>query len=1007
MGVVYRARQIAINRVVALKMLLHGRFSEAAFVQRFRLEAEAAAHLDHPNIVPIYEVGQQQGQPYYSMKLIEGRSLDQVSAECGMRSAEFKRSDVEWLRRSAALMVTVARAVHYAHQHGVLHRDIKPHNILVDAQGQPHLTDFGLAKLLDQDSGLTVSAAVIGSPGFMAPEQAAGKTRQVTTAADVYGLGAVLYVLLTGKPVFQADTPLETVRRVIEQEPARPRLLNPAVDRDLETICLKCLQKEPAKRYASAQALAEDLECWLRAEPIQARRPSQVERVWLWCRRQPVRAGLIGALVVTFVLGLSGVLWQWSLARAGELRARQNAYAADMMVAQAALEKGDLSRALEALNRQRPLPGQKDLRGWEWRYFWQQCKSDQSSVLCKYASGTGALVFSRDGKWLAIRTGSGSVALWDVVSRTSVAELRGSTSDNALALSPAGDLLAYGSMETNSAPVTTVYGIAERREFARFPNSAPLAHCSFSPDGGLLATLAQDGRVTLRQMRPSQLLTNFLTTRPEPYHGRILFSPNGKFLAIAHSQGILLWEWASGYQQEIPALGIGDAITGMAFSPDGTLLGAACRRIQIWAVDKLGGRSHDSEVPMVGQSDPVLPWIHDLAFAPDGKTLATAGADAKVRIWDVKTLTEIRRFRNTQQVWNVAFSPDGKELLGSAADGSVHCFDLASESLSFSPAVLPIPVWAGAFALAPDSKHFIALDKRDGAASLWSIVPKLEPLERLSFLGTNNQTIRWAPDGRTLAVGDMSGNVRIWDYATRRVITNFANPGTKVGTLKFQGGGRTLLYGFYLLNSYRRLGKLWDTRTWAEIHLPPDWPTDKLSWGAVSSDNRTLAALDTDGTVTWWEMASGHRLARKEHYFASNDGYLMFSPVGPLLAGSATDGSTTIWDVRTGRIIASIRANFQAVHGVAFSPDGQRLLSGGEDPSDVVRLLDMGSQRHVATLAGPPDRVDQFWSLEMSADLNTIVAVGIDKTALLWRAPSWAEIEAEEKRQAAREALQK
>ncbi|MCX6927450.1 MAG: protein kinase [Verrucomicrobia bacterium] len=271
MGVVYRARQLTINRVVALKMLLHGRFSDAAFVERFRLEAEAAAHLDHPNIVPIYEVGQHAGQPYYSMKLIEGRSLDQVSAECGMRNAEYKRSSAAWVRRAVELLTAIARAVQYAHEHGVLHRDIKPHNILLDAEGQPHLTDFGLAKLLDQDSGLTMSASVIGSPGFMAPEQAAGKTRQVTTAADVYGLGAVLYVLLTGKPVFQADTLLETVRSVIEQEPVRPRLLNPAVDRDLETICLNCLQKEPAKRYASAHALAEDLECWLRAEPIQAR----------------------------------------------------------------------------------------------------------------------------------------------------------------------------------------------------------------------------------------------------------------------------------------------------------------------------------------------------------------------------------------------------------------------------------------------------------------------------------------------------------------------------------------------------------------------------------------------------------------------------------------------------------------------------------------------------------------------------------------------------------------
>jgi len=356
MGVVYRARELAINRVVALKLLLHGRFSDAAFVERFHLEAEAAAHLDHPHIVPIYEVGQHEGQPFYSMKLIEGQSLDRAHAECRMGNAEYRRASSAWVRRSAELLATVARAVHYAHERGVLHRDIKPHNILLDAEGQPHLTDFGLAKLLDQESGLTMSSAVIGSPGFMAPEQAAGKNRQVTTAADVYGLGAVLYALLTGKAVFQADTPLETVRLVIEQEPVTPRAGNPSVDRDLETVCLKCLQKEPAKRYASARALADDLACWLRAEPIQARPVSAIERAWLWCRRQPVRASLIGALALSLAFGLGGVLWQWNRAKAGELRARQNAYAADMLEAQRAYEAGPPQKTASTRPPWRPDP---------------------------------------------------------------------------------------------------------------------------------------------------------------------------------------------------------------------------------------------------------------------------------------------------------------------------------------------------------------------------------------------------------------------------------------------------------------------------------------------------------------------------------------------------------------------------------------------------------------------------------------------------------------------------
>jgi len=258
-------------------------------------------------------------------------------------------------------------------------------------------------------------------------------------------------------------------------------------------------------------------------------------------------------------------------------------------------------------------------------------------------------------------------------------------------------------------------------------------------------------------------------------------------------------------------------------------------------------------------------------------------------------------------------------------------------------------------------------------------------------------------------VGDWSGTVRIWDFATRREITNFANPGTQVGTLKFHGGGRTLFCGLMFRSPTLpgldgRLAKFWDTRTWAEIRLPPDFPSGRGRWAAVSADNRILAALDDQGTVVWWEMASRRRLKRFEHHFGSNDGYLTFSPVAPLLAGSTTDGVITTWDVTTGRIVTTNRANFKAVHGVAFSPDGQRLLSGGKDPSDVVRLLDLGSQRHVATLGGPPD---DYWFLEMSNDLNTLVAASRGKTALLWHAPSLAEIEAAEKKQAARGALQK
>jgi tRNA A-37 threonylcarbamoyl transferase component Bud32 len=293
MGIVYKARQSSLNRIVALKMILKGELATPLDVTRFRLEAEAAAGLDHPNIVPIYEVGEHEGQQYYAMRFIEGTSLAHQSPGDH--------------RAAADLLATVSRAVHHAHQHGILHRDLKPANILLDGQGQPHLTDFGLARRVQADASLSPSGAIVGTPSYMPPEQAAPRrgphgSAGLTMQADIYSLGAILYEMLTGRPPFRAETPLDTLLLVMSSEPARPRSLNGQIDLDLETICLTCLQKEPGKRYASAQALAEDLERWLRGEPILARPVGQLGRFTRWCRRNPVVAGLTSAVALSLLV---------------------------------------------------------------------------------------------------------------------------------------------------------------------------------------------------------------------------------------------------------------------------------------------------------------------------------------------------------------------------------------------------------------------------------------------------------------------------------------------------------------------------------------------------------------------------------------------------------------------------------------------------------------------------------------------------------------------------------
>jgi tetratricopeptide (TPR) repeat protein len=311
MGVVFRARQVSLNRLVAVKMIVSGELASPEFVQRFHLEAEAAAGLQHLNIVAIHEVGMHEGQHFYSMDYVEGQTL----AERALNNPLPPRLAADYLK-------TIAEAVHYAHQRGILHRDLKPSNVLIDALDQPHLTDFGLAKRLTGDSELTLTGQVLGSPNYMPPEQALGQRQAATIACDVYSLGAILYFLLTGRPPFAAESMTQTLQQVVHIEPVSPQLLNPTVPRDLETICLKCLSKEPRRRYGSAQDLAGDLARFLSGEPVQARPVGAAGRAWRWCRRNPPVASLIAGVVMALAMGIAGVVLEW---RRAELNAKAEA----------------------------------------------------------------------------------------------------------------------------------------------------------------------------------------------------------------------------------------------------------------------------------------------------------------------------------------------------------------------------------------------------------------------------------------------------------------------------------------------------------------------------------------------------------------------------------------------------------------------------------------------------------------------------------------------------------
>jgi hypothetical protein len=362
-GVVYRAYQPGISRHVALKLLGGAGFASPGDAQRFRQEAEALARLDHPHIVPVYEVGEidvgpGQRCPFFSMRLLEGGSLaHRVPGYTGDP------------RAAAALVAQVARAVHHAHQRGVLHRDLKPSNILLDADGRPHVADFGLARLCGGPR-LTQTGAVVGTPGYLAPEQAAGGP-DVTTAADVHALGAVLYELLTGRPPYQADTVLEVLRRTCAEVPARPRALNRRLDRDLETVCLRCLEKDPARRYASGEALADDLERWLRHERVRSRRSGPIRPVVLWARRRPAVAALLASIIALASTGLGVVVHQVQQTAAAQDQLDVQLYVEALQGVEHSLVEHNTAKAEELLD---ACP--RALRGWEWHCLKRQCRKD-------------------------------------------------------------------------------------------------------------------------------------------------------------------------------------------------------------------------------------------------------------------------------------------------------------------------------------------------------------------------------------------------------------------------------------------------------------------------------------------------------------------------------------------------------------------------------------------------------------------------------------------------------